>query len=120
MHPLKTVVLVGTLDTKGVEYEFARNRFQKAGLKTILINAGIIGQSSILCLISSWANTCPAFLKSSAISSVAEKISSDLMTSTFLRTAFEAANNPEDNSCWASFGKFLSTLKSNKCQYLVN
>ena len=48
MHPLKTVVLVGTLDTKGVEYEFARNRFQKAGLKTILINAGIIGQSSII------------------------------------------------------------------------
>jgi len=42
------VVLVGTLDTKGVEYEFARNRFQKAGLKTILINAGIIGQSSII------------------------------------------------------------------------
>jgi uncharacterized protein (UPF0261 family) len=42
------VVLVGTLDTKGVEYEFARNRFQKAGLKTILINAGIIGQPSII------------------------------------------------------------------------
>ena len=41
---MKTVVLIGTLDTKGVEYEFARNRFQKAGLKTILINAGIIGQ----------------------------------------------------------------------------
>jgi uncharacterized protein (UPF0261 family) len=45
---MKTVVLVGTLDTKGIEYEFARNRFQKAGLKTILINAGVIGQSSIL------------------------------------------------------------------------
>ena len=45
---MKTVVLVGTLDTKGIEYEFARNRFQKAGLKTILINAGIIGQSLIL------------------------------------------------------------------------
>jgi uncharacterized protein (UPF0261 family) len=44
---LKTVVLIGTLDTKGVEYEFARNRFQKAGLKTILINAGILGQSPI-------------------------------------------------------------------------
>ena len=44
---MKTVVLIGTLDTKGVEYEFARNRFQKAGLKTILINAGIIGQSLI-------------------------------------------------------------------------
>ena len=41
------MVLIGTLDTKGVEYEFARNRFQKAGLKTILINAGILGQSPI-------------------------------------------------------------------------
>lgn len=44
---MKTVVLIGTLDTKGVEYEFARNRFQKAGIKTILINAGVIGQSPI-------------------------------------------------------------------------
>ena len=44
---MKTVVLIGTLDTKSVEYEFARNRFQKAGLKTILIDAGIIGQSLI-------------------------------------------------------------------------
>ena len=41
------MVLIGTLDTKGVEYEFARNRFQQAGLKTILINAGILGQSPI-------------------------------------------------------------------------
>ena len=41
------MVLIGTLDTKGVEYEFARNRFQKAGLKAILINAGILGQSPI-------------------------------------------------------------------------
>lgn len=44
---MKTVVLIGTLDTKGIEFEFARNRFQKAGLKTILVNAGIIGQSLI-------------------------------------------------------------------------
>lgn len=44
---MKTVVLIGTLDTKGVEYEFARNRFKKSGLKTILINAGILGQSPI-------------------------------------------------------------------------
>ena len=44
---MKTVVLIGTLDTKSVEYEFARNRFQKAGLNTILIDAGIIGQSLI-------------------------------------------------------------------------
>jgi uncharacterized protein (UPF0261 family) len=46
---VKTVVLIGTLDTKGVEYEFARNSFKKAGLKTILVNAGIIGQSPIPC-----------------------------------------------------------------------
>jgi uncharacterized protein (UPF0261 family) len=44
---MKIVVLIGTLDTKSVEYEFARNRFQKAGLNTILIDAGIIGQSLI-------------------------------------------------------------------------
>ena len=44
---MKIVVLIGTLDTKSVEYEFARNRFQKAVLNTILIDAGIIGQSLI-------------------------------------------------------------------------
>lgn len=41
---MKTVILVGTLDTKGIEYQFARDRFQKAGISTILINAGIIGE----------------------------------------------------------------------------
>ena len=75
--------------------------------------------NSFLCFINSWAKTCPAFLKSSAISSVAEKISSDLITSTFLLTAFEAANNPADSSSWATFGKFLSTLKSKIVRAIV-
>ena len=44
---MKTVVLIGTLDTKGQEYKFVQERFQKAGLKTILINAGIIGKPTI-------------------------------------------------------------------------
>ena len=50
---------------------------------------------------------------------MAEKISSDLITSTFLRTDLEAANKPEDNSCWAIFGKFLSTLKSKIVRAIV-
>jgi uncharacterized protein (UPF0261 family) len=44
---LKTVILIGTLDTKGVEYQFAKERFKKSGLNTILIDAGIIGQSLV-------------------------------------------------------------------------
>ena len=36
----KTVVLVGTLDTKGREYAFLRDRLQAAGVGTILVDAG--------------------------------------------------------------------------------
>jgi uncharacterized protein (UPF0261 family) len=39
----KTVVLVGTLDTKGREYAFLRDRLQAAGVRTILVDAGIMG-----------------------------------------------------------------------------
>ena len=38
-----TVVLVGTLDTKGREYAFLRERLHAAGLATILVDAGIMG-----------------------------------------------------------------------------
>ena len=40
----KTVVLVGTLDTKGREYAFLRERLRAAGVGTILVDAGIMGQ----------------------------------------------------------------------------
>ena len=39
----KTVVLVGTLDTKGVEYGFLRDRLRAAGVDTVLVDAGIVG-----------------------------------------------------------------------------
>ena len=38
-----TVVLLGTLDTKGAEYEFLRKKLQDAGCQVILIDAGILG-----------------------------------------------------------------------------
>jgi uncharacterized protein (UPF0261 family) len=38
-----TVVLVGTLDTKGREYAFLRDRLHAAGVATILVDAGIMG-----------------------------------------------------------------------------
>ena len=41
------MILIGTLDTKGVEYQFANERFKKSGLNTILIDAGIIGNSLV-------------------------------------------------------------------------
>lgn len=44
---IKTVLLVGTFDTKGDEYRFARERFENAGLQTILIDTGVIGQPSL-------------------------------------------------------------------------
>src|ERR1700674_2734534 len=38
----KTVVLVGTLDTKGTEYQYIRDRLALAGVKTILVDVGTL------------------------------------------------------------------------------
>ncbi len=40
---MATVVLLGTLDTKGIEYDYLRKRVQAAGCEVILIDAGIMG-----------------------------------------------------------------------------
>lgn len=37
------VVLLGTLDTKGLEYQFVRDRLRAAGLDTLTIDAGVQG-----------------------------------------------------------------------------
>ena len=37
------VVIVGTLDTKGVEIGFVRDRLREAGLETLVIDAGTLG-----------------------------------------------------------------------------
>jgi len=42
-----TVVLVGTLDTKGVEYAYLRDRVREHGAETILVDAGIVGEPQI-------------------------------------------------------------------------
>lgn len=39
----KTVALIGTLDTKGPEIAYLRDRCQDLGLKTIVIDSGILG-----------------------------------------------------------------------------
>jgi uncharacterized protein (UPF0261 family) len=38
-----TVVLVGTLDTKGKEFEFLRDRVREHGVDVLLVDAGILG-----------------------------------------------------------------------------
>jgi uncharacterized protein (UPF0261 family) len=40
---MATVVLVGTLDTKGVEYAYLRDRVREQGCDVILVDAGVIG-----------------------------------------------------------------------------
>src|SRR6266487_3023064 len=40
---MATVVLLGTLDTKGVEYEYLRKRVQASGCEMILVDAGVKG-----------------------------------------------------------------------------
>ncbi len=38
-----TVVLLGTLDTKGEEYRFVRDRLHAAGLETLVVDVGVVG-----------------------------------------------------------------------------
>jgi uncharacterized protein (UPF0261 family) len=38
------VVLVGTLDTKGEEYGWLRDRLLRLGVEVVLIDAGVIGE----------------------------------------------------------------------------
>lgn len=40
----KTIALIGTLDTKGEELSFLRDRIEKAGLKTIMIDVGVLAK----------------------------------------------------------------------------
>jgi uncharacterized protein (UPF0261 family) len=40
---MATVVLLGTLDTKGVEFDFLRRQVRAEGCDVILIDAGIVG-----------------------------------------------------------------------------
>lgn len=41
---MATVVLVGTLDTKGVEYEFVKNCIINAGCDAIVVDTGVLGE----------------------------------------------------------------------------
>ncbi len=41
-----SVLLVGTLDTKGVEFQFVRDLLNQAGISTIVIDAGVMGPPS--------------------------------------------------------------------------
>jgi uncharacterized protein (UPF0261 family) len=40
----KTVLLIGTLDTKGREYEYVRDLIRGRGLKTFVLDAGVLGE----------------------------------------------------------------------------
>ena len=40
----KTVVIIGTLDTKGPELAYLRDRLQDLGLRTTVVDSGILGE----------------------------------------------------------------------------
>ena len=43
-YEMKTVLLIGTLDTKGTDYEFVRDLIQARGVKTLVMDLGTIGK----------------------------------------------------------------------------
>jgi uncharacterized protein (UPF0261 family) len=44
MKANRSVVAIGTLDTKGAEYEYLRERLQEHGVDVILVDAGVLGE----------------------------------------------------------------------------
>ena len=40
----KTVVIVGTLDTKGPEFLFLRQKVESHGLRTLIVDCGVMGE----------------------------------------------------------------------------
>lgn len=44
---MTTVVLVGTLDTKGVEYGWLRERLRACGVEVLVVDAGVVGEPRI-------------------------------------------------------------------------
>lgn len=46
MNP-KTVAIIGTLDTKGEEFAFLRRQIESAGLRTLVIDAGVLGPPTL-------------------------------------------------------------------------
>jgi uncharacterized protein (UPF0261 family) len=42
--PAATIALVGTLDTKGAEFDFLREQIRNAGLATLVIDAGVLDE----------------------------------------------------------------------------
>jgi uncharacterized protein (UPF0261 family) len=43
----KTVALIGTFDTKGEEFSFLRDRIESAGLRTLMIDVGVLGSATL-------------------------------------------------------------------------
>ena len=44
---MKTVVIVGALDTKGPEFAFVKDIIEKQGLHTLIVDFGILGEPTI-------------------------------------------------------------------------
>jgi uncharacterized protein (UPF0261 family) len=44
---MTTIVLLGTLDTKGPEYGYLRDRLHTLGMDVVLVDAGVFGQAAI-------------------------------------------------------------------------
>ena len=41
----RIIALIGTFDSKGEEFSFLRDRIESAGLRTLMIDVGVLGSS---------------------------------------------------------------------------
>ena len=44
----RTVAILGSMDTKGEEYVFIKKHIDKTGLKTLLIDIGVMGEPAVV------------------------------------------------------------------------
>ena len=44
----KTVCIVGTMDTKGIEFAFIKDQIESSGVSTCVVNTGILGEPQLV------------------------------------------------------------------------
>ena len=63
----KTVVVVGTLDTKGEEFAFIKDLIEKEGLETLVVDYGVMGEAQYPTILPNWNNKTEKFFKTLGI-----------------------------------------------------
>jgi uncharacterized protein (UPF0261 family) len=48
----ETIVIVGAMDTKGVEFAFLKSEIERRGFKTLVVDTGVLGEPAFFTEVS--------------------------------------------------------------------